>query len=164
MAVLAGIWGGVFLLMRRVNPYYRRLGLVERPTTNYLATPWPRMVAAIALMGWYAWMLAHPPHDPRCLYVGVGGVLIWLWFDMGRSLSLLYYPVLGLLVLAVGAPNRTFGYLLPAMGSAAMGNIFVGSVVLLVALLDHRQLVVALARFPTPAEEPEDSALAEETR
>jgi hypothetical protein len=163
LAVLAGMYGGAILLRRRMNPFYRRLGQVEPPVTNYLAVPWPRKIAAIALVGWYVRMLAYHPHDPRCLYVGVGGVLIWLWFDMGRSPSLLYYPALGSLVLAVGAPSRTFGYLLPAMGNAGLANVFLGFVLVIVAVLDHRQLVVTLARFPMPAEEPEHEALAEET-
>jgi hypothetical protein len=161
--VLVLTYGGFFLLMRKVNQYYRRLGQVERPVTNYLAAPWPRKVAFIAYAGWFVWILNNHT-EPRWLYAGIGAILIWLWFDMGRSLSLLYYPVLGVLVLAAGAPDRTFGYLLPAMGSAALSHIFVGFVIALVALLDHRQLVVTLARFPITAEQPEDAALAEEAR
>jgi hypothetical protein len=155
---------GAFPLMRRVKTYYRQLGHVEQPAIKYRTNPWPPMVATAAWFVWFFWMKSHPPHDPRCLYAGGGVLLIWLWFDMGRSEALLYYPALGFLVLAVGAPSRTFGYLLPAMGSAGPCYVFVGLVLLLVALLDHRQLVAALARFPRPVEEPEEAALAEKTR
>ena len=159
---------GPFLIQFLAKRYYlRRFGQVEGPDVKSRIGRKMRLAAAAALLGWiFGHMFAHvsPLRDPRTFYVGCGAALIWLWTEMGRGPSLLYYPILASLALAVGAPSRTFGYLLPPMGRLGPCCIFVGFTLLLAGLLDHRQLVRAVARFARPAEELDHETLAEEAR
>jgi hypothetical protein len=136
--------------------YRRRFGEVERPDRRFVTVtrPWALIAAVVFLYGNVAWLIA-APHNARPVYVFCGVVLIWLWLETGRSRYLYYYPLLGSLILAAGAPNATFGYLFPAMATFRAASIFAGAVIVVVGLLDHRQLAVGMPRLPRAAEDHE---------
>lgn len=136
--------------------YRRRFGEVERPDRRFLTAtrPWALLAAVAFLYGNVAWLLT-APHNARPVYVFCGVVLIWLWLETGRSRNLHYYPLLGSIILAAGAPNATLGYLFPAMATFMAASISTGAVIVVIGLLDHRQLVVGMPQLPRTAEDHE---------
>jgi hypothetical protein len=154
----------VFVLARSAMPavyYRRRFGEVERPDRRFftVTNPWALVAAVMFVLGSFEWLVTAPSVRP--IYVLCGVILIWLWFEMGHCHYLYYYPLLGALVLAVAAPNATFGYLFPNMESLETAAIFTGTMVVLVGLLDHRQLVVGMQPLPQTAEDDEATAEAQ---
>ena len=145
-------------LVRFARPwaYYRqRFGEVERPDRRFftVTNPWALVAAVVFGYGNVLWLAFVPSVRPIYLLCGV--ILIWLWFETGRSPHLYYYPLLGSLVLVVGTPNAAFGSRLPVMGRFGIAALFTGAVVVLVGLLDHRQLVVGMPQLPQTAEDDE---------
>ncbi len=82
-------------------------------------------------------------------YLVISALLLIGWDSLGRSRLTAHYPVLAMLILGLAVASRSSALVLPFMGSGATaGWMFLGCLLVLLGLLNHRLLVRTLAPLP----------------